>query len=77
MFLLLKISMGIFKKRLVYLFSLLTVSLGAAIVALMGGIFFGGNALIIIFVIILSLNTVLIWQISKLKNYFLTTGSSY
>lgn len=42
---------------------------GASIVAIMGGIFLGGNALILIFVIILCLNTVLIWQISKLKNY--------
>jgi hypothetical protein len=45
--------------------------LGAAIVAAMGGIFLGSNALIIIFVVILTLNTMLIWQISKLKNYFL------
>jgi hypothetical protein len=37
----------------------------------MGGIFLGGNALILIFVIILALNSILIWQISKLKNYFL------
>lgn len=42
---------------------------GASIVAIMGGIFLGGNALILIFVIILCLNTVLIWQISRLKNY--------
>jgi hypothetical protein len=44
--------------------------MGAAIVAIMGGIFLGGNALILIFVIILALNTMLIWQISRLKNYF-------
>lgn len=43
--------------------------MGASIVAIMGGIFLGGNALILIFVIILTLNTVLIWQISKLKNF--------
>lgn len=47
-------------------------TMGAAIVAIMGGIFLGGNSLILIFVIILALNTFLIWQISKLKNYFLT-----
>jgi hypothetical protein len=45
--------------------------IGASIVAIMGGIFLGGNSLILIFVIILTLNTVLIWQISQLKNYFL------
>ncbi len=45
--------------------------MGASIVAIMGGIFLGGNALILIFVIILTLNTVLIWQISNLKNFFL------
>ena len=45
--------------------------MGAAIVAIMGGIFLGGNALILIFVVILTLNTTLIWQISKLKNYFI------
>jgi Ca2+/Na+ antiporter len=44
---------------------------GASLVAIMGGIFLGGNALILIFVIILTANTVLIWQISKLKNYLL------
>lgn len=45
--------------------------IGAAIVAVMGGIFLGGNALIIIFVVILTLNTILIWQISRLKNYLI------
>jgi hypothetical protein len=45
--------------------------MGASIVAIIGGIYLGGNALIMIFVVILSLNTVLIWQISKLKNYLL------
>jgi MFS family permease len=42
--------------------------LGAAIVAIMGGIFFGSNSLILIFIIILTGNTLLIEQISKLKN---------
>jgi len=45
--------------------------IGASIVAIMGGIFLGGNALILIFVLILTLNSTLIWQISRLKNYFL------
>ena len=49
----------------------IVTTMGAAIVAIMGGIFLGGNALILIFVIILALNSVLIWQISKLKSYFL------
>ncbi len=44
--------------------------MGASIVAMMGGIFLGGNSLIIIFVIILTLNSILIWQISNLKNFF-------
>ncbi len=48
----------------------IVTTMGAAIVAIMGGIFLGGNALILIFVIILTLNTMLIWQISRLKNYF-------
>lgn len=44
---------------------------GAAIVAMMGGIFLGGSSLIVIFVLILGMNTVLITQVSELKNYFL------
>ncbi|MCX6732347.1 MAG: hypothetical protein NTV98_02295 [Candidatus Roizmanbacteria bacterium] len=44
---------------------------GAAIVAIMGGIFLGGSSLIIIFVLILGINTLLIAEVSKLKNYFL------
>ena len=43
--------------------------MGAAIVAIMGGIFLGGNSLILLFVAILAINMVLIGQISKLKNY--------
>jgi hypothetical protein len=46
----------------------IVTTLGASIVAVMGGIFLGGNSLIIIFMIILAGNTVLIQQISKLKN---------
>jgi hypothetical protein len=49
----------------------IVTTMGAAIVAIMGGIFLGGNALILIFVLILTLNSTLIWQISRLKNYFL------
>lgn len=49
----------------------IVTTIGASLVAVMGGIFLGGNALILIFVVILMLNTMLIWQISKLKNYFL------
>ena len=44
---------------------------GASIIAIMGGIFLGGNALILIFVIILCFNSILIWQIAKLKNHFI------
>lgn len=44
---------------------------GAAIVAMMGGIFLGGSSLIVIFVLILGINTILIGQVSQLKNYFL------
>lgn len=49
----------------------IVTTMGAAIVAIMGGIFLGGNALILIFVLILALNTTLMWQISKLKNFYL------
>lgn len=46
----------------------IVTTLGAAIVAMIGGIFLGSNALILIFVIILGANTLLIEQISLLKN---------
>lgn len=46
----------------------IVTTLGAAIVAIMGGIFLGGNSLILIFIIILTGNTLLIEQISKMKN---------
>jgi MFS family permease len=46
----------------------IVTTLGAAIVAIMGGIFLGGNSLILIFIIILTANTLLLEQISKLKN---------
>lgn len=45
--------------------------MGASIVAIMGGIFLGGNALILIFVITLALNSILLWQMSNLKNFFI------
>ncbi len=46
----------------------IVTTMGAAIVAVMGGIFLGGNSLIIIFMIILAGNTILIQQIARLKN---------
>lgn len=46
----------------------IVTTLGAAIVAIIGGIFLGSNSLILIFIIILSANTLLIEQIAKLKN---------
>jgi len=46
----------------------IVTTMGAAIVAIMGGIFLGSNSLILIFIIILAANTLLIGQISKLKN---------
>jgi len=46
----------------------IVTTLGASIVAIIGGIFLGGNSLILIFVIILASNTLLIEQISKFKN---------
>ncbi len=42
---------------------------GAAVVAMMGGIFLGGSSLIVIFVLILGMNTILIGQVSQMKNY--------
>lgn len=46
----------------------IVTTLGASIVAIMGGIFLGGNALILIFIIILASNTVLVEQITRLRN---------
>lgn len=45
--------------------------LGASIIALMGGIFLGGSSLIIIFIIVLCLNSVLIWQVAELKDEYI------
>lgn len=46
----------------------IVTTMGAGIVAILGGIFLGSNALILIFVVILAANTVLIEQVSCLKN---------
>lgn len=46
----------------------IVTTLGASLVALMGGIFLGGDSLILIFIIILGSNTLLIQQISEFKN---------
>lgn len=46
----------------------IVTTMGASIVAIMGGIFLGGNALILIFITILCLNSLLIHQITKLKD---------
>ncbi|NTU69514.1 hypothetical protein HGB13_01620 [bacterium] len=45
--------------------------MGAAIIAAMGGIFLGGDSLIVIFVLILAANSVLIWQVSELKDEYI------
>jgi hypothetical protein len=42
--------------------------MGASIVAIMGGIFLGGTSLIVLFIVILTLNTLLIDQINILKS---------
>ena len=46
--------------------------LGASLVAIMGGIFLGGTSLITLFVVILTLNTILIDQINRLKTNILS-----
>ena len=46
----------------------IVTTMGASIVAMIGGIFLGGNALILIFITILCLNSILVWQITKLKD---------
>lgn len=46
--------------------------LGASVIAIMGGIFLGGSALIAIFIVILCLNTLLVWQVSKLKDEYIS-----
>jgi len=49
--------------------------IGASVVSVLGGIFLGGNSLIIIFVLILTVNMMLVWQISELKDFY--TDSSH
>lgn len=44
--------------------------IGASIVALLGGIFLGGSSLIVIFVLILTVNMLLVWQVSELKDFY-------
>ncbi len=51
----------------------IVTTLGASIVAVLGGIFLGGNSLIIIFIVILAANTLLIQQITRLKNTIAAT----
>jgi hypothetical protein len=46
--------------------------LGASVVAIIGGIFLGGRDLIILFVVILALNTILINEVSKIKTALFT-----
>lgn len=46
---------------------------GASVIAVLGGIFLGGSSLLVIFIIILSLNSILIWQVSKLKDEYLAS----
>lgn len=45
--------------------------MGASIIAAMGGIFLGGDSLIVIFVLILGVNSVLIWQVAELKDEYI------
>lgn len=49
--------------------------LGASVIAIIGGIFLGGSALIAIFIVVLCLNTILIWQVSKLKDNYINSTS--
>jgi hypothetical protein len=44
--------------------------IGASIVAIIGGIFLGGSSLIIIFMLILTVNMLLVWQVSELKDFY-------
>jgi len=47
----------------------IVTTFGASIVAVMGGIFLGGRSLIMIFVLILALNTTLLWQVAKMQPF--------
>lgn len=53
----------------------IVTTLGAAIVAIMGGIFLGGSSLIMIFTIVLTLNAVLIWQVGELQSRVAVFGN--
>jgi hypothetical protein len=44
--------------------------IGASIVAMLGGVFLGSNSLIIIFILIMLCNTLLMWQVSELKDEY-------
>jgi len=46
--------------------------MSASVIAMLGGIFLGGDSLIVLFVLILGVNTLLIWQISELKDEYVT-----
>lgn len=46
----------------------IVTTLGASIVALMGGVFLGGSSLIIIFIIIITGNTLLLYQLYNFRN---------
>ena len=50
----------------------IVTTLGASIVALLGGVFLGGNSLIVIFIVILSSNTFLIYQLYQLRQSLIT-----
>ena len=50
--------------------------LGASVIAIMGGIFLGGSSLIAIFVLVLAANTVLMWQVARLKDEYITSKDS-
>jgi hypothetical protein len=54
----------------------IVTTLGAALVAILGGIFLGGDSLILIFVIILAGNTLLIREIALLKNGLAKAGGA-
>jgi hypothetical protein len=45
--------------------------MGASIVAMIGGIFLGGRSLLLLFVLILMVNTTLLWQVSVLQEHLL------
>lgn len=52
----------------------IVTTMGAAFIAIIGGIFLGSDALIIIFVLILFANITLAHEISKLKNFYINNS---